>query len=93
MEHQIRKLREELIQANTLRDHQLVELCLQRDQEKLKAAQDKEASLNSLKAEMEAVISDLKKRHAETEAALIKVRDSQRAAPWGTRAVITPKVS
>ncbi|NWW32563.1 CE112 protein, partial [Panurus biarmicus] len=73
LEHQIRKLREELIQANALRNHQLLDLSLQRDKEKLKAARDREAALNSLKTEMEKVISDLKKKHtAETEAALIK---------------------
>ncbi|XP_059720073.1 centrosomal protein of 112 kDa isoform X5 [Haemorhous mexicanus] len=73
LENQIRKLREELIQANALRNHQLLDLSLQRDEEKLKASRDKEEALNSLKVEMEKVISDLKKRHmAETEAALKK---------------------
>nr|XP_041575799.1 centrosomal protein of 112 kDa isoform X2 [Taeniopygia guttata] len=73
LESQICKLREELIQANALRNHQLLDLSFQRDQEKLKASRDKEAALNSLKMEMEKVISDLKKRHmAETEAALKK---------------------
>lgn len=81
LEHQIRKLREELIQANALRNHQLLDLSLQRDEEKLKAARDKEAALNSLRIEMEKVISDLKKKHtAETEAALTKVRDLQSTA-------------
>uniref|UniRef100_A0A8C3V1Y8 Centrosomal protein 112 n=1 Tax=Catharus ustulatus TaxID=91951 RepID=A0A8C3V1Y8_CATUS len=73
LERQIRKLREELIQANALRNHQLLDLSLQRDEEKLKAARDKEAALNSLKVEMEKVISELKMKHtAETEAALNK---------------------
>ncbi|XP_038013481.1 centrosomal protein of 112 kDa isoform X2 [Motacilla alba alba] len=73
LENQIHKLREELIQANALRNHQLLDLSLQRDEEKLKASRDKEAALNSLKMEMEKVISDLKRRHAaETEAALKK---------------------
>ncbi|CAN8193994.1 unnamed protein product [Coccothraustes coccothraustes] len=73
LENQIRKLREELIQANALRNQQLLDLSLQRDEEKLKASRDKEEALNSLKMEMEKVISDLKKRHtAETEAALKK---------------------
>lgn len=49
LERQIRKLRDELIQANALRNHQLLDLSLQRDEEKLKAARDKEAALNSLK--------------------------------------------
>ncbi|XP_039572319.1 centrosomal protein of 112 kDa isoform X1 [Passer montanus] len=73
LENQIHKLREELIQANALRNHQLLDLSLQRDEEKLKASRDKEAALNSLKMEMEKVISELKRRHtAETEAALRK---------------------
>ncbi|XP_068066128.1 centrosomal protein of 112 kDa [Anomalospiza imberbis] len=73
LENQILKLREELIQANALRNRQLLDLSLQRDEEKLKASRDKEAALNSLKMEMEKVISDLKKRHtADTEAALKK---------------------
>ncbi|NXX29863.1 CE112 protein, partial [Nicator chloris] len=73
LEHQIRKLREELIQANTLRNHQLLELSLLRDEDRLKAAQDKEAALSSVKVEMERVISDLKMKHTEeTEAALMK---------------------
>ncbi|KAL9833452.1 centrosomal protein of 112 kDa isoform 2-T3 [Geothlypis trichas] len=71
LESQIRKLREELIQANALRNHQLLDLSLQRDEEKLKATREKEEALNSLKMEMEKVISELKRRHtAETEAAL-----------------------
>uniref|UniRef100_A0A8C3NCF9 Uncharacterized protein n=1 Tax=Geospiza parvula TaxID=87175 RepID=A0A8C3NCF9_GEOPR len=73
LESQIRKLREELIQANALRNHQLLDLSLQRDEEKLKASRDKEEALNSLKREMEKVISELKRKHtAETEAALRK---------------------
>lgn len=94
LESQIRKLREELIQANALRNQQLLDLSLQRDEEKLKAARDMEATLSSVKMEMEKVIADLKKKHtAETEAALDKVRDSQRAAPRGRRAATAPKVS
>ncbi|NWT11246.1 CE112 protein, partial [Vireo altiloquus] len=62
LEIQIRKLREELIEANALRNQQLLDLSLQRDEEKLKAAR-----------EMEKVIADMKKKHAaEIEAALDK---------------------
>lgn len=94
LERQIRKLRDELIQANALRNHQLLDLSLQRDEEKLKAARDKEAALNSLKVEMEKVISELKMKHtAETEAALNKVRDLPRAALRGERGMSTPRVS
>ncbi|XP_033374531.1 centrosomal protein of 112 kDa isoform X5 [Parus major] len=79
LEIQIRKLREELIQANALRNHQLLDLSLQRDEEKLKAARDKEAALNSLRMEMEKVISDMKMKHtAETEAALNKANSQLR---------------
>ncbi|XP_063031782.1 centrosomal protein of 112 kDa isoform X2 [Melospiza melodia melodia] len=73
LESQIRKLREELIQANALRNHQLLDLSLQRDEEKLRATREKEEALNSVKLEMEKVIAELKRRHtAETEAALRK---------------------
>ncbi|XP_074411234.1 centrosomal protein of 112 kDa isoform X2 [Zonotrichia albicollis] len=73
LESQIRKLREELIQANNLRNHQLLDLSLQRDEEKLRATREKEEALNSVKLEMEKVIAELKRRHtAETEAALRK---------------------
>nr|XP_026653727.1 centrosomal protein of 112 kDa isoform X2 [Zonotrichia albicollis]XP_026653728.1 centrosomal protein of 112 kDa isoform X2 [Zonotrichia albicollis]XP_026653729.1 centrosomal protein of 112 kDa isoform X2 [Zonotrichia albicollis] len=73
LESQIRKLREELIQANNLRNHQLLDLSLQRDEEKLRATREKEEALNSVKMEMEKVIAELKRRHtAETEAALRK---------------------
>ncbi|XP_031984907.1 centrosomal protein of 112 kDa isoform X5 [Corvus moneduloides] len=73
LEGQIHKLREELIEANALRNQQLLDLSLQRDEEKLKAARDMEAKLSSVKMEMEKVIADLKKKHAaETEAALDK---------------------
>ncbi|XP_023794595.1 centrosomal protein of 112 kDa isoform X2 [Cyanistes caeruleus] len=79
LEIQIRKLREELIQANALRNHQLLDLSLQRDEEKLKAARDKEAALNSLKMEMEKVISDMKMKHtAETETVLNKANSQLR---------------
>lgn len=74
MESQIHSLREELIQVNTQRKQQLVELGLLRDEEKQKAALDREAAVNKLKADSEKMILELKKTHAaETEMALEKV--------------------
>lgn len=73
MESQIHSLREELIQVNTQRKQQLVELGLLRDEEKQKAALDREAAVNKLKADSEKMILELKKTHAaETEMALEK---------------------
>ncbi|XP_027746181.1 centrosomal protein of 112 kDa isoform X2 [Empidonax traillii] len=73
LENQILRLREELIQANSLRNQQLLDLSCQRDKEKLKAAREKEAAVNKMKMETEKMILDLKKRHAaETERVLDK---------------------
>ncbi|XP_027510229.1 centrosomal protein of 112 kDa isoform X4 [Corapipo altera] len=73
LENQILRLREELIQANSLRNQQLLDLSRQRDEEKLKAAREKEATVNKMKMETEKMILDLKKRHAaETEKVLDK---------------------
>uniref|UniRef100_A0A8C5TB17 Uncharacterized protein n=1 Tax=Malurus cyaneus samueli TaxID=2593467 RepID=A0A8C5TB17_9PASS len=73
LEDQIRILREELIQANSLRDQQLLNLSLQKNEEMKAAVRDKEVALSSLKMEMENAMLELKKRHqAETEAALDK---------------------
>ncbi|NXU91510.1 CE112 protein, partial [Xiphorhynchus elegans] len=73
LENQILKLREDLIQANCLRNQQLLDLSRQRDEEMLKAARDREAAVNKMKVETEKMILDLKKRHAvETEKVLDK---------------------
>ncbi|XP_066471152.1 centrosomal protein of 112 kDa isoform X3 [Tiliqua scincoides] len=73
MESQIHTLREELIQVNTQRKQQLVELGLLREEEKQRAALDHEAAMNKLKADSEKMILDLKKTNAaETEMALEK---------------------
>ncbi|XP_027547252.1 centrosomal protein of 112 kDa isoform X4 [Neopelma chrysocephalum] len=73
LENQILRLREELIQANSLRNQQLLDLSRQRDEEKVKAAREKEATVNKMKMETEKMILDLKKKHAaETEKVLNK---------------------
>lgn len=75
MEAQVHKLREELINVNSQRKQQLVELGLLREEEKQRAARDHEAAVNKLKAESERVRMELKKTHAaETEMTLEKVR-------------------
>lgn len=75
MEGQIHTLREELIQVNTQRKQQLVELSLLREEEKQRAARDHETAMNKKKAESEKMIVDLKKTNAvEKEMALEKVR-------------------
>uniref|UniRef100_A0A670ZU09 Centrosomal protein 112 n=1 Tax=Pseudonaja textilis TaxID=8673 RepID=A0A670ZU09_PSETE len=73
MEAQIHTLREELIQVNTQRKQQLVELSLLREEEKQRVARDHETAMNKMKAESEKIILDLKKANAvEKEMALEK---------------------
>ncbi|NXX91291.1 CE112 protein, partial [Centropus bengalensis] len=73
MENQIHNLREELIQINTQRAQQLLELNHQWEEEKQRAARDHETVVKKIKMEAEKKISDLKKVHAaETERALDK---------------------
>ncbi|NXF93608.1 CE112 protein, partial [Eubucco bourcierii] len=73
MDSQIHKLKEELIQVNTQRTQQLLELNHQWEEEKLRAARDHETALKKLKVEAEKMALDLKKMHtAETERALDK---------------------
>ncbi|XP_003786234.1 centrosomal protein of 112 kDa [Otolemur garnettii] len=73
METQVHKLREELINVNSQRKQQLVELGLLREEEKQKAARDHETTVNKLKAESEKMKLELKKTHAaETEMTLEK---------------------
>ncbi|XP_063097753.1 centrosomal protein of 112 kDa isoform X2 [Cavia porcellus] len=74
MEMQVHKLREELINVNSQRKQQLVELGLLREEEKQRAARDHEAAINKLKAESEKMKMELKKTHAaETEMTLEKI--------------------
>ncbi|XP_036984002.2 centrosomal protein of 112 kDa [Artibeus jamaicensis] len=73
MEAQVHKLREELINVNSQRKQQLVELGLLREEEKQRATRDHEAEVSKLKAESEKMKIELKKTHAaETEMTLEK---------------------
>ncbi|XP_042309181.1 centrosomal protein of 112 kDa isoform X3 [Sceloporus undulatus] len=73
METQIHSLREELIQVNTQRKQQLVELSLLREEEKQRVVREHETAMNNLKAESEKMMFDLKKKSAvEKEMALEK---------------------
>ncbi|XP_062886700.1 centrosomal protein of 112 kDa isoform X3 [Mobula hypostoma] len=64
LEAQVHQLREELIQVNSQRKQQLVELGLLREEEKQKALRDHEATVNKLKAEMERMKLELQKTNA-----------------------------
>ncbi|XP_068932693.1 centrosomal protein of 112 kDa isoform X6 [Petaurus breviceps papuanus] len=71
MEVQVHKLREELIQVNSQRKQQLVELGLLREEEKQRTARDHETIVNKLKADSEKMKLELKMTHAaETELTL-----------------------
>nr|XP_005584787.2 centrosomal protein of 112 kDa isoform X6 [Macaca fascicularis]XP_005584788.2 centrosomal protein of 112 kDa isoform X6 [Macaca fascicularis] len=73
MEAQVQKLREELINVNSQRKQQLVELGLLREEEKQRATREHEIVVNKLKAESEKMKIELKKTHAaETEMTLEK---------------------
>ncbi|KAM5213348.1 centrosomal protein of 112 kDa isoform 8-T11 [Hipposideros larvatus] len=73
MEAQVHKLREELINVNSQRKQQLVELGLLREEEKQRAARDHETAVSKLRAESEKMKIELKKTHAaETELTLEK---------------------
>uniref|UniRef100_A0A2K6K7E9 Centrosomal protein 112 n=1 Tax=Rhinopithecus bieti TaxID=61621 RepID=A0A2K6K7E9_RHIBE len=75
MEAQVHKLREELINVNSQRKQQLVELGLLREEEKQRATREHEIVVSKLKAESEKMKIELKKTHAaETEMTLEKVR-------------------
>ncbi|XP_053938908.1 centrosomal protein of 112 kDa isoform X2 [Cuculus canorus] len=81
MENQIHSLREELIQVNTQRTQQLLELKHQWEEEKQRAAQDHETVLKKIKMEAEKKILDLKKVHAaETDKALDKANSRLKQA-------------
>ncbi|XP_015735513.1 centrosomal protein of 112 kDa isoform X1 [Coturnix japonica] len=76
LESQIHKLKEELIQVKAQQKQQLMELSLQREEEKQRAARDQKAAVNQLKAETERMVLDLKKAHAaETEKTLDKANN------------------
>uniref|UniRef100_UPI00398F5A4E centrosomal protein of 112 kDa isoform X2 n=1 Tax=Pristiophorus japonicus TaxID=55135 RepID=UPI00398F5A4E len=64
LESQVHQLREELIQVNSQRKQQLVELGLLREEEKQNVLRDHEAAVNKLKAEMERMKLELQKTNA-----------------------------
>ncbi|XP_018091007.1 centrosomal protein of 112 kDa-like isoform X2 [Xenopus laevis] len=64
LEGQVHHLKEELIQVNSQRKQQLVELGLLRDEEKQKASQEHQMVIGKLKAEMETMRLDLQRAHA-----------------------------
>ncbi|XP_070083116.1 centrosomal protein of 112 kDa isoform X11 [Equus caballus] len=73
MEAQVHRLREELINVNSQRKQQLVELGLLREEEKQRAARDHDTAVSKLKAESEKMRIELEKAHAaETEMTLEK---------------------
>ncbi|XP_030064313.1 centrosomal protein of 112 kDa [Microcaecilia unicolor] len=64
LEKQVHLLREELIQVNSQRKQQLVELGLLREDEKQKVAREHETAISKLKAEMEKSKIDLQRTNA-----------------------------
>ncbi|XP_059509604.1 centrosomal protein of 112 kDa isoform X2 [Stegostoma tigrinum] len=64
LESQVHQLREELIQVNSQRKQQLVELGLLREEEKQRALHDHEVTVNKLKAEMERMKLEFQKTNA-----------------------------
>lgn len=73
LESQIHKLNEELVQVKAQQKQQLMELSLQREEERQRAARDHKAAVSQLKAETERMVLDMKKVHAaETEKTLDK---------------------
>ncbi|XP_072414988.1 centrosomal protein of 112 kDa isoform X4 [Chiloscyllium punctatum] len=64
LESQVHQLREELIQVNSQRKQQLVELGLLREEEKQRALHDHETTVNKLKAEMERMKLEIQKTNA-----------------------------
>ncbi|XP_069785894.1 centrosomal protein of 112 kDa isoform X5 [Narcine bancroftii] len=82
LEIQVHQLREELIQVNSQRKQQLVELGLLREEEKQKVLCDHEAAVNKLKAEMERTKLELQKSNAaELERAVEQAGNLNMGAP------------
>ncbi|XP_066560357.1 centrosomal protein of 112 kDa isoform X2 [Amia ocellicauda] len=73
LEAQVHHLREELVQLGAQRKQQLLELGLLREEERQRAAQEHEAALGRLRAEMDRMKLDMERSHAaEKELALEK---------------------
>ncbi|KAG7459557.1 hypothetical protein MATL_G00211900 [Megalops atlanticus] len=74
LEAQVHSLREELLQAHAQRKQQLMELGLLREEERQRAAQEQEAALGRLRADMDRVRLDVERTlSAEKELAVEKV--------------------
>ncbi|XP_031674980.1 centrosomal protein of 112 kDa-like isoform X1 [Oncorhynchus kisutch] len=74
LEEQVSSLRDELQQAHSQRKQQLLELGVLREEERQRAAQDQEASLGRLRAEMDHICLELETSHkAERQLAQEKV--------------------
>uniref|UniRef100_A0A8C7PV42 Centrosomal protein 112 n=1 Tax=Oncorhynchus mykiss TaxID=8022 RepID=A0A8C7PV42_ONCMY len=74
LEEQVSSLRDELQQAHSQRKQQLLELGVLREEERQRAAQDQEASLGRLRAEMDHIRLELETSHkAERQLAQEKV--------------------
>ncbi|KAL1277486.1 hypothetical protein QQF64_024159, partial [Cirrhinus molitorella] len=70
LEAQVHSLRKELLAAHSQRKQQLTELGVLREEERQRAAQDQQAALDRLRAEMDQVRQDLERTHkAERELA------------------------
>ncbi|XP_073799381.1 centrosomal protein of 112 kDa isoform X2 [Danio rerio] len=70
LEAQVHSLRKEVLAAHSQRKQQLMELGVLREEERQRSAQDHQAALDRLRAEMEQVRQDLEKTHkAERELA------------------------
>uniref|UniRef100_A0A8C7K7R2 Centrosomal protein 112 n=1 Tax=Oncorhynchus kisutch TaxID=8019 RepID=A0A8C7K7R2_ONCKI len=63
LEEQVSSLRDELQQAHSQRKQQLLELGVLREEERQRAAQDQEASLGRLRAEMDHICLELETSH------------------------------
>uniref|UniRef100_A0A671KD91 Uncharacterized protein n=1 Tax=Sinocyclocheilus anshuiensis TaxID=1608454 RepID=A0A671KD91_9TELE len=74
MEAQVHSLRKDLLAAHSQRKQKLTELGVLREEERQRAAQDQQAALDRLRAEMDQVRQDLERTHkAEKELAQEKV--------------------
>uniref|UniRef100_A0A8C7KBN6 Centrosomal protein 112 n=1 Tax=Oncorhynchus kisutch TaxID=8019 RepID=A0A8C7KBN6_ONCKI len=79
LEEQVSSLRDELQQAHSQRKQQLLELGVLREEERQRAAQDQEASLGRLRAEMDHICLELETSHkAERQLAQEKVGEGGR---------------
>nr|XP_015211697.1 PREDICTED: centrosomal protein of 112 kDa isoform X3 [Lepisosteus oculatus] len=77
LEAQVQQLREELVRAGAQRKQQLLELSLQREEERQRAAQEQEAALGRLRAETDRARLDLERAHAAERQAGLEQTNSR----------------